>query len=190
MRDKRDKRKSRARKNSRSRASARKKFVPPRTADELFALPDKLQDKYQLMNHAVTKMRTDRLSMSRAARLYGITPKDMRRLGGTALRKQKNGRYTAKKRDKLLRPLMIVSQRDLEEIIVNDSDQATRIAKHSNAVSLYLRTGDSGPLREFEGQYAIDANGNHVSFLTDLKELDRRGSAGNMSFESLYARAS
>jgi hypothetical protein len=181
--------KNKARANKKTRASA-KKFVPPRTAEELFALPDNLQDKYQRMTHAVTKMRTDRLSMSRAALLYEITPKDMRRLGGTALRKQKNGRYAAKKRDKLLRPLMIVSQRDLEEIVVNDSDQATRIAKHSNAVSLYLRTGDAGPLREFEGEYAIDTNGKHVHFLTDLKELDRRGSAGNMSFESLYARAS
>jgi hypothetical protein len=39
-------------------------------------------------------------------------------------------------------------------------------------------------------QYAINADGNRVPFLTDLKELDRRGSAGKVSFESLYARAS
>jgi hypothetical protein len=180
----------RTRKNRRSRASARKSFVPPRTAEELFALPDEQLDKYQRVTHAITRMRTDHLSRSRVSRLYGVSPQEMQRLGGTALRKQKNGRYAAKRRDKLLRVLMIVGQRDLGEIVVNDSDQATQIAKHSNAVSLYLRTGDAGPLREFEGQYALDAEGNQVPFLTDLKELDRRGSAGNLSFETLYARAS
>jgi hypothetical protein len=177
-------------KKNKSRVSARKKFVPPRTAEELFALPDHLQDKYQRVTHAITRMRTDRLSLAEVSRLFGLNPCDTKRFGEKALRKQKNGRYAAKKRDRLLRPLMISSQRDLKEIIVNDSDQATRIAKHSNAVSLYLRTGDAGPLKEFEGQSAIDANGNRVLFLTDLKELDRRGSAGKLSFETLYARAS
>ena len=185
------KKKNRNRRNDkRSRASARKRFVPPRTAEELFALPDELRDKYERVTHASTSMRTDHLSLPRAAAMYGLTRNDMLRFGGKALRKLKNGRYAAKRRDKLLRVLTIVTQRDLEEIVVNDSNQATRIARHSNAVSLYLRTGDAGPLREFEGQSAIDANGNRVFFLTDLKELDRRGSAGNLSFESLYARAS
>jgi hypothetical protein len=181
---------SRTRRNRRSRVSTRKSLVPPRTAEELFALPDELFDKYQRVTHAITRMRTDSLSLAKVSRLYGLNPSDTKRFGEKALRKQKNGRYAAKKRDRLLRPLMISSQRDLEEIVVNDSDQATRVAKHSNAVSLYLRTGDAGPLKEFEGQYAIDAGGNSVPFLTDLKELDRRGSAGNLSFETLYGRAS
>ena len=180
----------RTRRQRKSRAAATRKFVPPHSAEELFTLPAKLQDRYQRMTHAVTKMRFDKLSLSRVAQMYEISPKDIQRLGGRALRKKRNGRYAAKRRDTLLRPLMMVSQRDLEEIFVNDSDQATRIAKHSNAVSLYLRTGDALPLQEFEGEYAIDANGNRIPFLTDLKELDRRGSAGNLSFESLYARAS
>jgi hypothetical protein len=84
---------------------------------------------------------------------------------------------------------MIISQRDLEEIIVNDSDQATRVARHSNAESLYLNMR-CWPNQGVRGQYAIDADGNRVPFLTDLKELDRRGSAGKVSFVSLYARAS
>jgi hypothetical protein len=85
-----------SRKKNKSRVSARKKFVSPRTAEELFALPDHLHDKYQLVTHSISKMRTDDLSLPRVSRLYGISRKEMYQLGGTALRKQKNGRYAAK----------------------------------------------------------------------------------------------
>ena len=127
----------------------------------------------------------------RLAGTHALHPvRQMQQFGARALRKQRNGRYAAKSHDSLLRVLTIVSLRGPEEIVVNDSRQATLIAKHSNAVQLYLRTGDAVPLEEFQGTSAVDSSGKQAPFLTDLHDLDRLGSAGKLSFETLYARAS
>jgi anti-anti-sigma regulatory factor len=63
------------------------------------------------------------------------------------------------------------------------------IGKYWNAVDRYRDTGDASALREFRGKHIIDANGKRIRLLTDLGELDRLGSAGLLSFETLYARA-
>ena len=47
----------------------------------------------------------------------------------------------------------------------------------------------SAVLRRFKGTYIIDAQGKRVMLLTDLDELDELGSAGELSFESLYLRS-
>jgi len=62
------------------------------------------------------------------------------------------------------------------------------IGKYWNAVDLYLNTGDDSGLDAFQGKHIIDADGKRVLLMTDVRELDRLGSAGNLSFESLYAR--
>jgi hypothetical protein len=43
---------------------------------------------------------------------------------------------------------------------------------------------------QFEGKHLIDANGKRVALLTDLDELEERGSAGEFSFETIYANNS
>ena len=57
-------------------------------------------------------------------------------------------------------------------------------------MNLFLETGDDADLARFRGASIIDAQGNTVPLLTDLAELERLGSAGVLSFQSLYARAS
>jgi hypothetical protein len=74
------------------------------------------------------------------------------------------------------------------ELAIRDSRMATLIAEYLNAVLGFLQTGDGSGLVPFRGQYVIDASGRKVPFLTDLDELERLGSAGVLSFESLYAR--
>ena len=49
-------------------------------------------------------------------------------------------------------------------------------------------TGDASRLKRFKGKYITDVGGKRFRYLTDLKELDRLGNAGVLSFESLYAR--
>ncbi|HEY6369425.1 MAG TPA: hypothetical protein VIX37_02510 [Candidatus Sulfotelmatobacter sp.] len=71
---------------------------------------------------------------------------------------------------------------------MGDSRQATVIGKYWNAVDLYLSTGDESALHDFQGKYIIDADRKRFPLMTDVRELDRLGSAGNLSFESLYAR--
>jgi hypothetical protein len=187
------KRKNRRRKVNQPRGSRRsrhKKFAPLRNPEQLFAMPERTQDVYKRVTHAISDMRVNHVSRALAARKFGVSARQVQQFGGRALRKQRNGRYAAKSRDTLLRILLIVSLGGLEEIVVNDSRQATFIAKHSNAVHLYLRTGDAVALEEFQTKFAVDWNGKQVPLLTNLDDLERLGSAGNLSFESLYARAS
>lgn len=45
------------------------------------------------------------------------------------------------------------------------------------------------PLAEFKGKYVVDAAGETIPLLSNLLELDELGSAGVLSFESLYMRS-
>ncbi len=146
------------------------------------------QDVYTRVTHAVSKMRTSGASLPHAAQEYGVSRRQMRRFGGKALRKLKNGWYAAKASDRLLRILVIPTRQGLAEITVNDSREASRLGRYSAAVERYLQTGEASALREFRGKHIINASGKRVPLLTDLHELDRQGSAGVLSFESLYAR--
>lgn len=50
--------------------------------------------------------------------------------------------------------------------------------------------GDDSALRKFRGQHITDGSGTEIPLLTNVTELDIQGNAGNLSFESLYARVS
>lgn len=128
-------------------------------------------------------------SKSKASREFGLNPKVVQARAGSALRKTKNGRYVARPSDKLLRVLVIPSPQGLQEIAVRGSDVASKIAEYSDAVQKYIRTGDSSRLKKFKRLKLTDEKGQRIKLLTDLKELDKLGSAGVISFESLYRRA-
>jgi hypothetical protein len=147
------------------------------------------QDTYIRATHAVTDMRNQRLSSSAAARKYGLDRRTLMRWGGRALRKSKNGRYAAQPSDKLLRVLPVLEYGGKQEIAIRDSRRASILGRYWNAVDRYLATGDASALQKFEGQVIIDIDGNKHGLLTDLAELDRLGSAGVLSFESLYGRS-
>jgi hypothetical protein len=89
----------------------------------------------------------------------------------------------------LVRVVIVVSEtKGPVEVATRDSREASKAGQHSSAVQRYLETGDDSALRRLQGQRIIDAQGNGVALLTDTDELDRLGSAGELSFESLYAR--
>jgi hypothetical protein len=88
------------------------------------------------------------------------------------------------------RCLVLPIEGRLAEIATLDSRAATIAGEYWNAVNHYLETGDDGELARFRGQSIRDAQGNAVPLLTDLDELERLGSAGVLSFQSLYAKAS
>ena len=88
------------------------------------------------------------------------------------------------------RILLIPSGEGVREISVSEAREARRLARYWNAVHHQLQTGDASRLQEFEGVQIKDAKGRKIPLLTDPKELDRLGSAGVLSFESLYVRGS
>ena len=134
-------------------------------------------------------MRSDKVSLTQASRDAAIKPRTVTKWGKSALRKGKNGKYAAKPQDNLLRLVMIPTPEGTREIAVRGSKQVTLLAGYWNALHRYLQTGDASKLKEFRGKHIKDANGVDVPLPVDLATLNRLGSAGVLSFESLYARS-
>jgi hypothetical protein len=176
--------------NTKRRSSRARKLVTIRTVEEFFALPERTRESLIGVANTASTMRSTSGSLSKTAPECGVSPRTMISLGGSALRKLKNGRYVAKSHDRLLRVVVVISKhKGLLEVAMRDSRQASKAGKHSAAVQRYLETGDDSALAKLQGKHIIDAQGKRVALLTDLDELDRLGSAGVLSFESLYARS-
>lgn len=161
-----------------------------RTPAQYFSQPAQRRESQLKAAHVLTAMRTEKLSLHRASRLEGVSPATVRRYAGSALRKTAKGKYQARKTDRMLRVLLLPTPIGLAEIATADSRTATIVAGYWNAVNYFLETGDRSQLAAYDGVTINDAQGRVVTLLTDPAELERLGSAGILSFQSLYARAS
>jgi len=161
----------------------------PRTPEQLHSLPEHVQEARTRSLNAISKMRANGVTLYSAAREYGVDPRTVIRWGKPALRKRKNGRYAAKRTDRLLRVLNIPAEHGAREIAILDSRQASEVGKYATAVQRYLATGDASSLRPFQGKEIELADGVRFALLTRLKDLELLGSAGVLSFESLYSRS-
>ena len=128
------------------------------------------------------------VSLKSAAAEYGVDPRTVVKLGGSALRKTAGGRYAAKPSDNLLRVMVVPVHGGRVEVAVRGSRAASELAKRAVAQREFLATGDDTKLRELSKAKLLDASGRDVPFLTDLNELERQGDLGVLSFESIYAR--
>lgn len=134
--------------------------------------------------HALSLLRQGK-SLSRAAKEAHTTPNAVQRYAGSALIKDASGRYVAKSRDKLYRPLRFLTPNGSVTLDVRDSRTASTIGHYNNAVREYVNTGNDLRLRAFKGK-AIHTGGQRYEFITDLDVLDRLGYAGELHFEDLY----
>jgi hypothetical protein len=92
------------------------------------------------------------------------------------------------RRSDKVRVLIIPTRRGLREISIRDSRQASLVSRYSNAIKRYLESGDTSALREFEGKEIETIQGRRVPLLTDRAELDRLAAAGELSYETIYAK--
>lgn len=168
----------------------KRKITRPRTSKQFFALPDAQQDSWQRITHVISKMRSEGTSLTQASHEFGLNPRVVKTRASSALRKTKNGRYVARPSDKLLRVLVIPSPDGLTEIAVRGSETASKIGEYNAAVQKYLRTGDASRLKKFRRMKLLDEKGKRIKLVTDLVELQKLGSAGVLSFESLYRSVS
>jgi hypothetical protein len=159
----------------------------PTTARQYFARSKQFQETWDSVGQVISKIRSGRISLRKASKEIGVDPSKVLKLGRSALRKQKSGKYAAKKADRLLRILSILTPEGRREIAVRDSHQASLLGRYWAAVQRYLQTGDDSALRKFKGKKITDASGKRHPLITDLSQLDALGSAGVLSFESLYA---
>ena len=137
----------------------------------------------------LAKMRSGKVSLQQASKDAGISPRTVKRLAASALIKTNSGKYQVKSSDRLLRVLKIPTADGQVEIGVRGSRQASALGEYWAAVHKYLATGDSSKLAKFKGKQIKDTTGKVIPLLTDLKELNRLGSADVLSFESLYAKS-
>jgi hypothetical protein len=179
------------RRKNRNHAVRRKSKSPrarvPTTARQYFSRSRKFQETWDSVAHVISKMRTDRVSLRKASKEFEIDPSVVLKLGRSGLRKQRNGKYVTRKTDRLLRILSVLTPEGRREIALRDSRQASQLGRYWAAVQRYLQTGDDSALREFQGKKITDASRKRHPLITDPNQLNTLGSAGVLSFESLYA---
>jgi hypothetical protein len=159
----------------------------PTTARQYFSRSKQFQEAWNSVGQVISKMRSGHISLRKASKEIGVDPSKVLKLGRSAIRKQKSGKYAARKTDRLLRILSVLTPEGRREIAVRDSHQASLLGKYWASVQRYLQTGDDSALRKFKGKKITDASGKRHPLITDLRQLDTLGSAGVLSFESLYA---
>lgn len=186
------KRRSRVKPNvaKKDRPRAARQSRAPRTAAQYNAKPETFKQMYDRVVSAVSSMRSRNVSLQKAATEAGVSPRSVKRWAGSMLQKRANGKWVAKRSDTLLRSLKIPTPEGPREIAVRGSKLAAQIAEYWNAVHRYLQTGDESQLKKFRGKSFKDANGEQIVFPTERSVLNRLGSAGVLSFESLYSRSS
>jgi hypothetical protein len=161
----------------------------PRSAEQYFARPKRQQNALLNAARALTAMRNEKISLTTAAVENNVSATTIKRLAGSNLRKSKKGVYKVRSSDTMLRVLVLPQDGKLVDIATRDSRSATLASGHANAMHQFLATGDSSELMKYEGMFVTDAQGHRIPLLTDLDELERLGSAGVLSYQSLYARA-
>ncbi|MEM3502849.1 MAG: hypothetical protein QXJ62_05015 [Nitrososphaeria archaeon] len=107
-------------------------------------------------------------SLTRASRELQTKPETVIR--NTNAFKKVNGKWTAKKYDKISRVMSIYENGKQEWIEIRDSRTASRIGKYSNAVKEFLSTGNVEALKQFRKSFK-DANGKLHHLETDPNKL-------------------
>jgi hypothetical protein len=171
------------------RKSKAGKSRPPRTAAEYFGRPQAFQERWHRAVGVISRMRTEGATLTKASRDAGISPRAVLRLAGSSVRKHSNGRYAAKSSDRLLRILRVPDADGTREVAVKGSRQASLLGEYWAGLQHYLQTGNASRLERFKDKSIKTADGTVIPLLTDKVELNRLGSAGVLSFESIYRSA-
>lgn len=135
---------------------------------------------------ALARMRREGLSLTAAAEKESTTARTVIKYVGTAFHKKFSGRYQAKPFDRFARRLRFLSPEGQIPITVRSSRTASRIGEYWAAVHHYLRTGNTSRLSEFKGK-SVRVRKNEFPFITEPKLLNQIASAGEVTFEDIYA---
>jgi hypothetical protein len=146
----------------------------------------KRKDTRKSIPHAIRLMRRQGLSLAKAARTAGVSPRTVRRIAGSALRKGPNGRYVVQSRDRFVRVVYVLTAEGKREVSLKSSREASIVGRHWNAVHAYAARGESAGLRRFDGVEVTGVGGARYTLLTDLAAIERLGNAGELSFETIY----
>jgi len=152
-----------------------------RTAGDLALLRPAEREARQAALEAVTYMRTEGLSLRRAAERAGTTQAAILRHAGPALERE-HGRYGARSSDRLLRVLAVFGEEGVAHgVEVRSSRAASLIGEHWAAVGHYLDTGDQSRLVSFRGKTVAG-----VPLETDPLAIEEWWRRGELQIEDIY----
>lgn len=160
---------------------------PPRSVEDFLSKPATFQTAWTRVTSVITRMRRGE-SLSQAAKELGVDPRTVVKKAKQAIKKLPNGRFRPSKTDSLLRVLRVPTEKGSVNVGLNSSRHASLLGSYWDAVQKYLRTGDETLLNKFKGRRVRDSRHGFIDLITDTQLLNRLGSAGVLSFESLYAR--
>lgn len=126
-------------------------------------------------------------SLRKASREFRISPQTVKKYAGNILIKNQTGRLEAKRVDRVERPLLVPTESGPKEIRVRNSRDASRLGSYWSALHKYYESGDTSELKKFDGQFVTDVSRKKHPLITDLETLNALGSAGAVSFESIYS---
>ena len=132
------------------------------------------------------KRRNPKVSMTRAAREHHTTLRTIKRYAGSTI-EVRSGRYDVAPLDRIPRELQFLTSKGYEAVTVRNSRDASRIARHHNAVRRAILTlgTDTKALDRFAGQ-SVRAGGKIYPFITDFNTLERLARAGALNFNDIY----
>lgn len=172
----------RAEAQGKSRAEARGHGTRPRRAWETATLGE--NEHYRTARRVVGRMREGQ-SLSRAARELGTSPDTVLRYAGSALQRDRRGRWQAKPTDHLYRRMRWLDSQGLTSVEPANSREASKLSAYWRAIEAF-EDGELGPLRRFQRMRLRTRQKASLRFITDPHELERLGYAGQLSYEDLY----
>jgi hypothetical protein len=129
---------------------------------------------------ALSRMRTENLSLTAAARAAGTTPTTVRRYAAPALT-QHGRRTVATSTDRIYRRMVVLTPDGPREVDVRSSAQASRVAAHWNALDTYLRTGDTAGLRKFANKRI-----GGLALATAPEQIEAYARRGELAIDDIY----
>jgi hypothetical protein len=144
------------------------------------------REAYERALQTISLMRREHLSLNAAAREAGTQVETVRALAGRALIRTRQGRWEARRRDRLERRMLFYDRKGKLFVTVHSSATATRIAEYHAAMKEFLETGQRSKLRPFKGKSVADAKGKRHRFVTSPTIIRRLARAGEFRFESIY----
>lgn len=163
---------------------AQQRQRPPATgARALLGMRPSEQEARRRAFDALHIMRSDRVSLRRAAKQAGTTANNVRRHVGPALDFER-GRYRAKRGDRLPAMMTVIGPQGPVEVVVVGSRNRSLVARHRAAINHFAATGDPSRLRHFEGLTVAG-----VELETDPELIQEWGEIGLLDIDDLYAVA-
>ena len=117
----------------------------------------------------LSQMRRKGQSLTRASREIGISPKTVKQHARAF--KKVNGRWKAKRYDRIERRMAINENGREVWVTVKDSRHASLIGRYQSAIREFLQTGDASVLEPFKGKRVRDADGKWHTLETDPKAI-------------------